>query len=192
MEHVNPHAVRKPRAEVFRQPELVAGPAVLADERGGAQHDRLKHTLRRLLGERIDEDCRAHRMASHDGAVVQVRHLTSDRRAPLSVTRVLFVAHTGVADLVPVSELSAQAFNQLVVPFVMRARAATLDEQDLASPSSWRSSFIMAILLRALERLHLNTHSWPVSTQVGRRARQGLRRLRREHPQLARDPPLAR
>jgi Uncharacterised protein family (UPF0158) len=133
VEHMHPRTLWQPRAEVARQLELVAGPAALADEWSGDQHDRPEPPLRRLLGERIDEDCRAHRMTGHDRAVVQVRHLTSDRRAPPGVSRVALVGHMRVADLVPSPELSPQAFDQLVVPFVVRAHAAALDEQDLPS-----------------------------------------------------------
>src|SRR6266704_6588250 len=131
VEHMHPHIWWQPRAEVARQLELVAGPAALADERSGDQHDGPEPSLRRLLGERIDEDRRAHRMAGHDGAVVQVRHLAPDRRAPPGITRVALVGHARVADLVPAPELSPQALDQLVVPLVVRARAAALDEQDL-------------------------------------------------------------
>src|SRR5712691_12088366 len=122
VEHVHPHTWWQPRAEVARQPELVAGPAALADERSGDQHDRPEPPLRRLLGERIDEDCRAYRMARHDRAVVQVRHLAPDCRAPPGITRVALVGHARVADLVPTPELSPQALDQLVVPNVVRAR----------------------------------------------------------------------
>src|SRR6266700_1444885 len=131
VEHMHPRTWWQPRAEVARQLELVAGPAARADEWGGDQHDRREPFLRRLLGERIDEDCRAHRMAGHDRAVVQVRHLAPDRRAPPGITRVALVGHARVADLVPAPELSPQALDQLVVPLVVRARAAALDEQDL-------------------------------------------------------------
>jgi len=72
-------------------------------------------------------------MADHDRAVVQVRHLAPDRRAPPGITRVALVGHARVADLVPTPELSPQALDQLVVPHVVRARAAALDEQDLPS-----------------------------------------------------------
>src|SRR6266567_8178959 len=133
VEHMHPHTLWQPRAEVARQLELVAGPAALADERSGDQHDRPEPPLRRLLGERIDEDCRAHRMTGHDRAVVQVRHLTPDRRAPPGVTRVALLGHARVADLIPIPEPSPQAFDQLVVPYLVRARAAALDEQDLPS-----------------------------------------------------------
>src|SRR5258708_31775508 len=99
VEHVNPHTWWQPRAEVARQLELVAGPATLADERSGDQHDRPEPSLRRLLGKRVDEDRRAYRMAGHDRAIVQVRHLTPDRRAPPGITRVALVRHARVADL---------------------------------------------------------------------------------------------
>src|SRR6266705_3521731 len=112
VEHMHRHAWWQPRAELARQLELVAGPAALADERSGDQHDRREPSLRRLLGERMDEDCRACRMAGHDRAVVQVRHLAPDRCAPPGITRVALVGHARVADLVP-------------------APAAALDEQDL-------------------------------------------------------------
>src|SRR5260370_41145164 len=131
VEHMHPRTWWQPRAEVARQLELVAGPAARADEWGGDQHDRREPFLRRLLGERIDEDCRACRMAGHDRAVVQVRHLAPDRRAPPGITRVALVGHARVADLVPTPELSPPALDQLVIPLVMRARAAALDEQDL-------------------------------------------------------------
>src|SRR5262249_51710551 len=70
-------------------------------------------------------------MAGDDRAVVQGRHLTPNGRAPPGVARVVLVGHARVADLAPVSELPPQAVEQLVVPFVVRARAAALNEQDL-------------------------------------------------------------
>src|SRR5438045_9591228 len=121
--------MRQSRAEVARQLVLAAGPAALADERRGDQHDRAKLPLRWLLGERIDHDCCTDRMTDKNRAVVQVRHFASDRRAPPGVIWVALVGHTRVADLVPIPELSPQAFDELVVPFVMHARAAALDEQ---------------------------------------------------------------
>src|SRR5437660_9008709 len=133
VEHMHPHTWRQARAKVARQLELVAGPAARADERGGDQHDRREPSLRRLLGERVDEYGRAYRMAGHDRAVVQVRHLPPDRRAPPGITRVALVGHARVADLVPTPELSPQALDQLVIPLVVRARTAALDEQDLPS-----------------------------------------------------------
>ena len=62
--------------------ELVAGPAARADEQGrrSARSPR-SPVLRRLPGERIDEDCRARRMAGHRRTVVEVRHLA---RSPSS------------------------------------------------------------------------------------------------------------
>ena len=102
MEHVHGHAGRKPRAEILRQLELVTEPAAIADERRCDQHDRLEFTLRRLLGKRVDQDCRAHRMPDHDRPIVQVRHRTSDRRAPPSDTGVILVGHARIADLGPV------------------------------------------------------------------------------------------
>ena len=134
MEHIHPHALRQPRAEVARRLEVVAGPTALADEGSGDQNDRSKLAHRRLLGERIYEDRRSDRMADHDCAGVQICHLPSNRRAPPGVTRVVLVGHTRVADLTPVPEAPPKAFDQLVVPFVVRARAAALDEQNLPSP----------------------------------------------------------
>src|SRR5262249_11363358 len=61
VEHIHPHPWWQPRAELARQLELVAGPAALADERSGDQHDRPEPSLRRLLGNRINEDCRPYR-----------------------------------------------------------------------------------------------------------------------------------
>ena len=72
-------------------------------------------------------------MAGHDRAVVQVRQLAPDRRAPPGITRVALAGHARVADLVPTPELSPQALDQLVIPLVVRARTAALDEQDLQS-----------------------------------------------------------
>ena len=43
----------------------------------------------------------------------------------------MLVRHERVADFVFASKLSAQAVDQLVVPFVVRACAAALDEQNL-------------------------------------------------------------
>jgi hypothetical protein len=131
VEHMHRHTWRQPRAKVARQLEPVAGPAARSDERGGDQHDRREPSPRRLPGERMDKDCRAYRMAGHDRAVVQVRHLAPDRRAPPGIIRVALVGHARVADLVPAPELSPQALDQLVVPLVVRARTAALDEQDL-------------------------------------------------------------
>ena len=70
-------------------------------------------------------------VADDDGAVVEGRHLLPDRRTPGRVARVVLVGHSRVADLVPVPELPPQAVDQLVVPLVVRAGAAALDEQDL-------------------------------------------------------------
>ena len=47
------------------------------------------------------------------------------------VTRVVLVGHARIAELVCLPELAAQAFDQLVIPFVMRTRATALNEQDL-------------------------------------------------------------
>src|SRR5215471_999712 len=134
VEHIHPRTWRQLRAEVTRELELVAAPAALADERSGDQHDRPERFLRRLLGERVEEDRRAYRMAGHDRAVVQGRHLAPNCRAPTRITRVALVRHPRVADLVLAPELSPQALDQLVVPLVVRARAAALDEQDLPGP----------------------------------------------------------
>src|SRR5579859_5014404 len=130
---MHPCARRQLRAEVARQFELVARPAALADERSGDQHDHPEPFPPRLLGERIDEDCRAYRMAGHNRAVVQAGHLAPDRRAPPGITRVTLSRHARVADLVLNPELSPQALDQLVVPLIVRARTAALDEQDLPS-----------------------------------------------------------
>ena len=70
VKHMHWHALRQPRAEVARQLELVAGSAAGTDERSGDQHDRRKLPLRRLLGERVDEERPTHRMANDDRAVV--------------------------------------------------------------------------------------------------------------------------
>jgi len=42
VEHMHPNTWWQSRAELARQLELVAGPAAIADERGGDQHDRLE------------------------------------------------------------------------------------------------------------------------------------------------------
>src|SRR5215469_4946245 len=135
VEHIHPRTWRQLGAEVARQLELVAEPAALADERSGDQHNRPKPFLRRLLGQRMEEDCRAYRMADHDRAVVQGRHLPANRRTPPGITRVALVRHARVADLVLTPESSPQTLDQLVVPLVVRARAAALDEQDLPGTS---------------------------------------------------------
>src|SRR5215469_90352 len=70
-------------------------------------------------------------MASHDRALVQVRHLAPDHRAPPGITRVVLLGHARISDLIPAPEFSPQALDQLDVPLVVRARAAALDEQDL-------------------------------------------------------------
>jgi hypothetical protein len=74
-------------------------------------------------------------MPHRDRARVQVRHLTSDRRAPLGITWVVLVGHTRVADLRAFPEHLPKALDQPVIPFVVRARASTLDKRDLTSPS---------------------------------------------------------
>src|SRR6266705_2695142 len=179
VEHMHRHAWWQPRAELARQLELVAGPAALADERSGDQHDRREPSLRRLLGERMDEDCRACRMAGHDRAVVQVRHLAPDRCAPPGITRVALVGHARVADLVPAPELSPQALDQLVVPLVVRARAAALDEQDL--PGTCHGD-----PLHAFVTTRVDTHRRPSLFRAAASLVEGRDGLRREHPQSQR------
>jgi hypothetical protein len=39
MEHIHPHAVRQPRAEIARQRKIIAGPTALADEGRSDQYD---------------------------------------------------------------------------------------------------------------------------------------------------------
>src|ERR1700734_1753807 len=75
VEHMHPYTWRQLRAEVAGQLELVAEQAALAHERSGDQHDRLEPFLRRLLGERIEKDCRACRMAGPERAAAPGRHL---------------------------------------------------------------------------------------------------------------------
>jgi hypothetical protein len=62
VEYVHPRTWWQVRAELARQLKLVAGPAAIADERGGDQRDRceLSLSLRRLLGKRVDADCPAY------------------------------------------------------------------------------------------------------------------------------------
>src|SRR5262249_42768689 len=59
------------------------------------------------------------------------RQLTPDGGAPPGVARVALVGHARVPNLVPVPEPPLEAVDELVIPLVVRARAAALDEQDL-------------------------------------------------------------
>src|SRR6185369_6095468 len=122
----------------------------------------------------------AYRMTDHDRAVVQIRHLTSKHRAPRGVTRVTLVGHPRIADLVLIAELSAQAFDEFVVPEVVYARAATLDEQDLPSSCHGDPPDVLATT-------RFDTHRWPESISVA-----GLASLkaRTASPQRSQMPPL--
>src|SRR5215472_4376338 len=66
VEHIHPRTWRQLGAEVARQLELVAEPAALADERSGDQHNRAEAFLRRLLGQRMEEEGRANGMDDND------------------------------------------------------------------------------------------------------------------------------
>jgi hypothetical protein len=78
------NSVRQPRTQVLRQLELVAGPPAGADERGGDEDDRRETPSGWVLGEKINENRPADRMANDDRAVVKHSELLLDRSAQRS------------------------------------------------------------------------------------------------------------
>src|SRR5882672_885042 len=70
-------------------------------------------------------------MAHQDRAVTQRRELLLQSRLPARVVGIGFVGHARVADFVVRPEFSLKAVDELVVPFIMRALAAALNEQHL-------------------------------------------------------------
>src|ERR1700752_5190761 len=70
-------------------------------------------------------------MAHQDRAVTQRRELLPQSRLPARVIGIGFVGHVRVADFLIRPEFSLEALDEFVVPFVMRALAATLNEQHL-------------------------------------------------------------
>src|SRR5262245_7322770 len=131
VEEVDRDVGRQPRTEVGRQLELVGRPAAVTHERRREQHDGLQVDRRRLLREGVDEERPAHGMPDDDAPVVQAGDLAADHRPPGRGARVVLVGHPRVVDLEAVPELPTQAVDELVVPLVVGACAAALNEQDL-------------------------------------------------------------
>ena len=70
-------------------------------------------------------------MADDHRTVIQSRQLMPDCSPPGPIVRVILGGHERVANLEPVTKVAAQAIGELLIPVVVGARAAALDEQDL-------------------------------------------------------------
>ena len=132
MEDVDRDAGRQPCPEIAVEFEGVAGPATGAHEWCREQDDSAECGIRRLCGQRLDEQRAADGMAHDDCPIAEGRHLPLDVRHPARLAGVTFRWHPRIADLKPFAQLGAQALDELVVPLVVCALAAALDEQGLS------------------------------------------------------------
>src|SRR5215468_6799914 len=70
-------------------------------------------------------------MADQNGAFIESRKLSLESGLPAHVLRIPFPGHVRVADLVVRTEISLEAFHELVVLMIMRAFPSALNEQNL-------------------------------------------------------------
>src|SRR5215469_421392 len=70
-------------------------------------------------------------MADQNGAFIEFRKLSLESGLPAHVLGIPFPGHVRVADLVIRTEISLEAFHELVVPMIVRAFPAPLNEQNL-------------------------------------------------------------
>ena len=142
------HVRRQARAELDVHLVPVGGPTARADERRRDQDDRRQVPLGMLLGQRVDEDRAADGMADHDRAVAQPGDLVPDGRAPRRGGRIVLVGQAGKRISHPSPNLAPEAGDELVVPLVVDARAAALDEEDLPGvghrSSLWGTGLLLA------------------------------------------------
>src|SRR6266511_994261 len=185
MEHVHGHTVREPVSQIARRLEVVAGPSTIADERHREEHDRPEPHVGRMPGEGADEEGPANRMVDHGGSVIERAHRLLDGWAPACVAWIILARHPRIADLEVIPEFPRKAVDQLVVPLVVGAFTAALDEQDLlahadlatsdgrpriASRAFRRARFFWraaAAVLRA-RRSPIPSLSWPMGRSAGR------------------------
>src|ERR1700709_2401469 len=125
-------ASREPGAKVARQLQIIARPPAFADKGCRNEEDRPELPLRWLLRESADQNRRADRMTDENRVLVQAREFPLDRRLPCGVTWIVFVRHSRIADLVLRPQLAPEAFDKLVIPFVMDPRTTSLNEEHLA------------------------------------------------------------
>src|SRR5882724_3016082 len=132
MIHIHWCPSRQSLAKTGHGLDVLARPATLTHERRREKKDAAQRQVGRLLDKRSDQDRSAHRMAHQNRSIIQSAELLLEGSAPARVLGVGFVRHARVADFVVWPEFSPEAFDELVVPLIMRAFCATaLNEQHL-------------------------------------------------------------
>src|SRR4051812_15199363 len=127
------HAARKARAESLGELEIIHGPTAFADERGGDEEDPIEPRSRGSFRERFEENRRADGVSDQDGRRSQFFEHCFEGLPPRGILRILFARHSRIEDFIFLPKVPSQAVDELVVPFVMRALAAALNEHQLTS-----------------------------------------------------------
>jgi hypothetical protein len=143
MKQEDPHPFGQPLGEIGVRTNLAVAPSSSADERRGDQHERARLPRPRRLGECVDEERAADRMADQDRVAVEPAQLVEQRTLPLGIARIGFAGQSRVGDFGLAAERVREVLDELAVPVVVDLLARALHEQDpgrhALTPSSPRS-----------------------------------------------------
>src|ERR1043165_1100315 len=119
---------RQSRAEIRHRLNILTWPTTLTHKRSGDQEDAAWRRLPRLLGENIDENGCADRMAYQNCSVIEPRKLFLKSYLPKRIFGIGFVRHARIPDFIIRPEFSLKTRNEFVVPIVMSTLSAALNK----------------------------------------------------------------
>src|SRR5450432_4148236 len=125
-------AVVKLDGHLSGRSEVVARPAAVTYEGRRDQEDGRRPPLHCAPCQVVQEDCGTDRMADEKHTVAQLSQFPGDAFLPYRGVGIGLIRHPRIVDRVVGAERPLEARQELVVPRVMGAPSATLDEQHLS------------------------------------------------------------